>query len=511
MIDPRAIDAFLSRDLRDSAKAKQFTERALMAKLNALEPRPEFVTKPYPHQIVCFLLALERFGYFFQVDMGLGKTKVMIDVFRYLLRTEQEERMIVLVPSVSNVGEWGRELDKHGPDLSYALLDESMLKLQRETIFWEEQHDVTVLTYQGFIHLLCVKKGKSNGSGKKFVVDQRKVDRLADVGLMLVCDESTALKNHRSLSFQLLRKLSHRIDTRYCLSGTPFSSDPQALWSQFYVCDNGNTLGQTLGMYRACFFNEIQTPWAIEWKLKKRAEGDLHRMLRHGSIRYEETECQALPPVVGGIDNLLYRSEPMCREQIRHHDILYDEMREARADGERVEAIYYKMRCLASGYIPTEVGFSDFKINPKRDMLMQVLEECGGKKVIVFFHFHHTGDLVKAALKKLKIKYAEISGRVKKKSEQIEKFRNSAQVLLASGAGAYGLNLQFCSRTVFFETPDSIAPRRQMEKRTHRHGQNSTVYFYDLVVRGTVDSKILTALREGKRVLDVVIDGNATH
>ncbi len=110
-------------------------------------------------------------------------------------------------------------------------------------------------------------------------------------------------------------------------------------------------------------------------------------------------------------------------------------------------------------------------------------------------------------MKKAKIEYVEVSGRVSNKAKALAKFRGGTRVMLGSGAAALGLNLQHCSRTAYFESPDSIAVRRQSEKRTHRHGQRQTTRFYDLVVRGTYDGRIIGALQSGKRILDAVVDG----
>ena len=48
-----------------------------------------------------------------------------------------------------------------------------------------------------------------------------------------------------------------------------------------------------------------------------------------------------------------------------------------------------------------------------------------------------------------------------------------------------------------------------MEKRTHRNGQQAaTVFYWDLVVRGTLDLRVLRAQGEGKKLQDIVVDGS---
>jgi SNF2 family DNA or RNA helicase len=52
--------------------------------------------------------------------------------------------------------------------------------------------------------------------------------------------------------------------------------------------------------------------------------------------------------------------------------------------------------------------------------------------------------------------------------------------------------------------------RRQAEKRCHRGGQTETVFMWDLVVKNTVDEKIVQYVQEGKSLFDAIIEGKET-
>lgn len=506
MIDPLAIKGWLDQPRRDSATAKRFTARALRAKVDRLEPKPEFELEPFAHQLACFLLCAKYPGYTLHMDMGTGKTKAMIDSFRWRKARGEASRMLVLVPGTSNVDEWGRELDVHGPELCYRLFDARRGPEERERIFWEMPSvEVVVLTYRGLVMLLS-KSAKIKGG---LCPDESKLRRIGRTFDFLVCDESTAIKNPQSLIFRILRRFVKRVPFRYCLTGTPANMSMLDLWSQFYVADGGETLGETLGWFREAFFQEVEGEYRTEWKIKKRMIPNLHRIIRQGAIRYEDKECQDLPATMGGIADPMIRAVPMSLAQGRRVAAGREAIQEAHAEGdtEGVKNIYYEMRCLSSGYVPTDAGFHDYAENPKLDALMQLLEEGRGQHWLVFLHFKHSADLIGTELRKRGLEFVEVSGRITNKAKALKKFRGSAQVMLGSGAAALGLNLQHCSRTAYFESPDSIAVRRQSEKRTHRHGQLNRTRFYDLLVRGTYDGRILEALQRGKSVLDAVVDG----
>ena len=109
------------------------------------------------------------------------------------------------------------------------------------------------------------------------------------VGGVLV-HNSTAIKSADSLYFRMCRKIANHARFRYCLTGTPFGTDPQDLWSQYYVLDGGESLGESLGLLReACFSGSQGYFGGTEWTLKKSSKPDIRRFLDHSTLRYEES------------------------------------------------------------------------------------------------------------------------------------------------------------------------------------------------------------------------------
>jgi SNF2 family DNA or RNA helicase len=79
--------------------------------------------------------------------------------------------------------------------------------------------------------------------------------------------------------------------------------------------------------------------------------------------------------------------------------------------------------------------------------------------------------------------------------------------MVGSSAVAFGLNLQVANYTVFFESPDSLIVRQQMERRTVRPGQTKQTFIYDLVTRNSVEQKILDSLVAGRNLHERLIRG----
>jgi SNF2 family DNA or RNA helicase len=61
--------------------------------------------------------------------------------------------------------------------------------------------------------------------------------------------------------------------------------------------------------------------------------------------------------------------------------------------------------------------------------------------------------------------------------------------------GGYGLTLTAANTTVYYSNSFDLEKRLQSEDRAHRIGQTKNVTYIDLIAVGTVDEKIVKALR----------------
>jgi SNF2 family DNA or RNA helicase len=62
--------------------------------------------------------------------------------------------------------------------------------------------------------------------------------------------------------------------------------------------------------------------------------------------------------------------------------------------------------------------------------------------------------------------------------------------------GGYGLTLTAANVMVYYSNSFDLEVRLQSEDRAHRIGQTKNVTYIDLIAPGTVDEKIVKALRE---------------
>jgi SNF2 family DNA or RNA helicase len=529
MISPLITKAFLARELRDSNLAKSLSEKAIDRRISALPVQPHWKTPPrYLHQKVSFLLAARRKRYLLLLGMGLGKSWVSLAVLQYAFRlyyrglSEIKPRTLILVPGSSNLGQWEDECRKH-TRLSCQGIDAVGSANRMIQVLGDA--DVVVITYAGFLGLVCSGKTKLDENNepeidpktgeyktKGWKIDPKKLKVFQKRFNFLILDESTQVRNHRSLSAKACKKLSWGCDRVLALTGTPHGKDPIDLWSQFNIVDKGATLGETLGLFREALFVKKPDYWrGFVYEFDQRKKAILNRMIRNASIRYTDEEASDLPPAVSIIRPIKFPAENFA-----YYSKLWDELKAAQGNYEDVQISFHRLRQIAFGYISTKSGNGDqidirFKENPKLDQLLLLLDEIpADRKVVVWNEYKITGDIIEEAFRKKKIKYIRLfSGTPNKIKKNIaERFTNSkTRVLLSSSAGAYGGNFQVSSHCIWVERPADPLIWKQEAKRCHRIGQLKKVFLYDLVILGSVDERIIKAHEAGVDLFRATIDG----
>jgi len=142
--------------------------------------------------------------------------------------------------------------------------------------------------------------------------------------------------------------------------------------------------------------------------------------------------------------------------------------------------------------------------NPRIKALLGIIPDG---KVIIWCKFKHEIEDIKTVLSKvygqeqIAVFYGGLN--LKKRIEQIEKFRNSAKFLIANKVcGGYGLNLQFCNNMIYYSNDFNFATRAQSEDRVHRIGQEKDVWIYDICAYSKIDVRILKNLWKKENLTD---------
>jgi len=134
----------------------------------------------------------------------------------------------------------------------------------------------------------------------------------------------------------------------------------------------------------------------------------------------------------------------------------------------------------------------------KLDALMEVLcaDTEAHPKTIIFTHFGAMQSKVSARLLHEGVSFAEIrpGASQAQRTNALRAFNEDAEVkvfILAMKASAVGLTLTSASRVIIVEPGTCLASEAQAIARVHRFGQSRAVHVVKLVMRATVEERIL--------------------
>jgi SNF2 family DNA or RNA helicase len=489
LISKDAIQRYLERELNDWNWVKSKPKKDMEDELSFYK----FKTTPYKHQLDSTLIGALNDNFLYLLEMGLGKTKIILDVLQIL--KHKWNRCLVPSPNASTMSTWTDEVSKHSNLTSLELVGTTP---ERWGTLNSSSEQLVLLNYTG---LLVMNTDKIHN---KWVINHNKLRNFIKQFDAVVYDEIHLNKNHRSLTFEICKFISRKVKLRYGLTGTPINRDPLSLWSQFYLIDLGETLGN-LSFYRESMFKQWRNYWGgIEYSFRKEFEPQLNKWLSNKSIRYAKADVLELPE-----KNFITQSITLADEARKFYLPNY-QILVANEEYAELKTTFMKLRQVCSGFLYDEGETLRLKTN-KIDTLIDLINSTPpDDKVVVFVDFVESGSLISEALKKEKIKHERLYGGTKDKGSVKNKFITDpkCKVLVANiKSGGTGMNLQAANYVIMYELPISSIDYTQAIERCHRPGQNKKVFIYNFITKGTVEERIMGFIQEGRDVFKSLIEG----
>ncbi len=149
---------------------------------------------------------------------------------------------------------------------------------------------------------------------------------------------------------------------------------------------------------------------------------------------------------------------------------------------------------------------SRLRSSSKGEQLGDMLSSHSGK-VVVFTEFAPTLDHLAEVCERRAISYARFSGDLPRsgKDAAIGRFRDEARVLLSTGSGGEGRNLQFANTVINFDLPWSPMRLEQRVGRVHRIGQTRDVFVFNFCQQGTIEEQLLRLLHDKINMFELVV------
>ena len=456
----------------------------------------KFKTKPYAHQLTALENSWhkEEFAYF--MEMGTGKTKVLIDNLAMLYDKGKVDGALIIAPK-GVVGTWyNQELPNHLAD-----------HIENVTVLWQaninkkQQEKLDQLFKTGHeLHILVMNvEALSTDKGKLFAAKFLRSHKS-----MLAIDESTTIKNPKAKRTKNILSLGDICKYRRIMTGSPVTRNPLDLYSQ---CEFLNPRLLQFTSYYA-FRNryaEMKTIHvhgrSVNVVHKFQNLKELSETLKPFSYRVLKQDCLDLPEKV-----YIKREISLSPEQKK----LYEQMKKqaiAVLNGKQVTSVtvltqLMRLQQITCGHFTADDGSIQPIKNNRLAELLDVLEEVEGK-VIIWGHYQED---VKNIVNILTEKYGPGSvvsyyGLTPQEERQknIKKFQANNGVRFLVGTpqtGGYGITLTEANTVIYYSNGYDLEKRMQSEDRAHRIGQKKTVTYVDIIAQDTVDEKIVKSLRK---------------
>ena len=476
----------------------------------------DFKTKPYEHQAVALKTSCFSEYYALYMEMGTGKSKVIVDTMASLFEAGHIDTVLILAPK-GVYDNWVRaEIPRHLPDRVHHNLVRWQNNLTKKFIaemqgilYPATREAETLHTLVMNIEAMSTKKGAS--TVLKYLKNNPKN--------LLVVDESTAIKNHKALRTKNIIKAAQFAKYRRILTGSPITKSPMDLYSQCTFLSPKALGFKSFYAFRNRYARMQQRhigPRSIQEIVGYQRLDELNEKLNRFSLRTLKKDCLDLPEKI-----YMRRDVPLTVEQER----LYRQMKKLAlaqfdqgelATTSSVLTQIMRLQQITCGFLKPDNGEIEEIKNNRLDELMAVVEELQGKAIIWASWTHDIVRIDKALRRRFGDEAAaSYFGETEQKHRQeiVEKFQDpDSELRFFVGqprTGGFGLTLSVAQTVIYFSNSYDLEIRLQSEDRAHRIGQENNVTYIDLVTPDTIDEKILQALRDKINISSQVLGEKA--
>jgi SNF2 family DNA or RNA helicase len=465
----------------------------------------KFKTKPYDHQMTALEKSWNKESYAYFMEMGTGKTKVLIDNLAMLYDKGKVNGALIIAPK-GVVGTWySNELPTHLPDHI-----ENVTVLWQANITKKQQENLDTLFEKGESLHILIMNVEALSTEKGFVFANK---FLSCHETMMAIDESTTIKTPSAKRTKNILSLTKETKYRRIMTGSPVTKNPLDLFSQceflspwlldftsYYSFRNRYAQMKTLNMHG----RQIQIVNGFK------NLGELSDKLKDFSYRVLKEDCLDLPDKI-----FIKRQISLSKEQRK----LYDQMKQealAILNGKQsttVNTLTQLMRLhqITCGHFTDDNGQIQAIENNRIKELLSIIEDMDGK-AIIWAHYQYD---IKNIIKEIEKIYGPGSvvdyyGLTPKDERQdnIKRFQDNPKCRFFVGTpatGGYGITLTAANTVIYYSNGYDLEKRLQSEDRAHRIGQKKPVTYVDINAEDTVDEKIVEALRKKINIASEVL------
>jgi len=457
----------------------------------------KFKTKPYEHQITALEKSWDKEEYGYFMEMGTGKSKVLVDNIAMLYDKGKINAALIIAPKGVYRNWFSGEIPNHLPS-----------HIDHKTILWtattskakdKEYQQLFKIDYD--LHILIMNvEAFSTKKGLEFATKF-----LNCHNTIMAIDESTTIKTPTAKRTKAILTLGKIAKYRRILTGSPVTKSPLDLYTQ---C---NFLHEELLGFNSYYTFRNRYATMIDRNFGGRRVqivggykrlDELSDSLKKFSYRVLKEDCLDLPEKV-----YIQREVELSDEQRQIYTTMKSaalaQLKGKMATAPHVLTQLMRLHQISCGHLKNDDDTITEIKNNRMSELLDVLDEVEGKVIIWANYVYDIKQIVKAISKKhgedsIVQYYGAIPADVRQKN--IERFQDpesNARFFIGNPqTGGYGITLTAANNVIYYSNGYDLEKRLQSEDRAHRIGQKKSVTYVDFITPKTVDEKIVKALRK---------------
>lgn len=450
----------------------------------ACDPHYASILRDYQKKGVEWLLMLYQYNLngILADEMGLGKTLQVIALLDSI--RDQEKHTLIVCPA-SLIYNWEDEIHRFSNTLSCISITgtKEQRKKRIHDIF---KYNILITSYDYL---------------------RRDIEEYQDITFeYVVLDEAQNIKNQKTKNATSVKELHSR--HRLALSGTPIENSLAELWSIFDFLMPGYLFSYHY------FKTQYESPIVLN------QNEDVTKKLRSfvSPFILRRTKKEVLKELPDKVDHQYLIDFSKEEQKLYLANLtqaskeLQAKMNEPHIDHIAVLAALTKLRqlCCDPRLLYDNIQKPSSKVQACME-LVQILTEHN-KKVLLFSSFTSLIDLLTQELEQNQISYYVLTGSTSKEERRklVHAFQtDTTQVFLISlKAGGTGLNLTAAEAVIHIDPWWNLSAQNQATDRAHRIGQNANVQVYRLIMKSSIEEKIVKMQERKKDLADTFIEGN---
>jgi len=461
----------------------------------------KYKTKPYAHQVEALEKSYDKKNYAYFMEMGCGKSKVLLDNIYWLWENKEIDTAIIIAPK-------GVYMNWKNSEIPIHLLED----MDADIYTWkanptqaEKRHLSLGATKRDKFRILLMNI--ESFVTKKAPVFLESFTHRSE--FMVAIDESTTIKNIKAKRTKAVMKFGATAKYKRILTGSPITQSPLDLYSQCAFLSKSLLGYDSYWSFQGRFaivkqqrmgnmsFNQVVGYKNLE---------ELTQKLKFFAHRTTKKEALDLPDKIYTTRQVDLTSTQIDQYiSMKKTSVIYLE------DGNMVSAPevmtrLLRLQQLLCGYLVNDDGETVEIANNRIKVMMEVIEEMDGK-VIIWSRFRYDIRKIK---KELETTYG--SGSVvtyygdtsqEDRDSAIHNFQTNPETrffISNAQTGGRGITLTAASNVIYYSNDFNLESRKQSEDRCHRIGQHKPVLYVDLVCPNTVDVHIVKSLLQKDKI-----------